>query len=99
MSEFAGYALDETMDAEDDRFLYRTGGMSDAMAYDLGIIDELGRYDHPPMFASHSKQSRQSCKHCGASELKLGQVPSGGWRLYAGEDVHVCDKYKAGKEL
>ena len=94
MGEFAGYALDETMDAEDDRFLYRQGLMSDSDAYDLGIIDELGYYNHPPMFFSqHRAPLSKTCRYCGESGLQWKSTEKG-WRLSHGNNVHVCDKYK-----
>jgi hypothetical protein len=58
--EFAGYALDETLDAEDDRFAYRSGSMSDAEAYELGVIDELGFYNHLPMFGQLPRQHKRA---------------------------------------
>ncbi len=45
MSEFAGYALDEVIEAENDRLAYRDGVMSDEEAFDLGIIDHFGAED------------------------------------------------------
>ena len=95
MGDMADYALDETMDAEDDRFLYRIGGMSDADAYNLGIIDELGFYDHKPMFSSTPKATSKTCKHCGKTGLQWKETVVGGWRLAAKNGkLHVCDAHK-----
>lgn len=89
MGEFAGYALDEAMDAENDRWLYRQGVMSEAVAYDLGIVDHLGRYEHVPMFP---RSTSKTCKHCGASGLRWKNTEHG-WRLHLGEAVHSCEQH------
>lgn len=92
MGEMADYTLDQVMDAEDDRFLYRTGGMSDAMAYDLGIIDELGGYSHPPMFLP--RVTTKACKHCGMKGL-IWKDTGNGWRLAAQNcELHTCAQHK-----
>ena len=92
MGDMADYALDETMDAEDYRFLYRIGGMSDAMAYDLGIIDELGGYSHPPMF--RTRVTTKICKHCGMKGL-IWKDTENGWRLAAANgELHTCAQHK-----
>lgn len=91
MGEMADYTLDQIIDAEDYRLLYRTGGMSDAMAYDLGIIDELGYYSHPPMFLP--RVTTKTCKHCGTKGL-VWKNTGNGWRLAtANGELHTCDKY------
>lgn len=85
--EFAGYALDEAIDAENDRWLYRQGVMSDAQAFELGIVDHLGRYQHVPMFPRS-----KTCKHCGAFGLHWMQTDRG-WRLGKAGAVHTCAAY------
>jgi len=95
MGDMAAVALDQTMDAEDDRFLYRTGGMSDATAYELGIVDELGGYDHPSMFLTVRSSIPRVCKYCNATNLHWVNFP-GGWRLaMANGTVHSCDEYQS----
>jgi hypothetical protein len=89
MSEFASYAVGEAMDAENDRWLYRQGIMSDADAFDLGVIDHCGQYCHVPMFSALYK----TCKHCGSHGLTWMQTKTG-WRLGRGGAVHVCEQYK-----
>jgi hypothetical protein len=89
MGEFAGYALDDAIDAENDRWLYRQGVMSDADAFDLGIIDHRGGYRHVPMYPAASSKT---CRHCGVSGLVWRQT-DGGWRLHAGAELHACDGY------
>lgn len=85
----ADYALDGVMNAEDDRFEYRMGRMSDARAYDLGIIDELGEYNHPPMFSAPYK----ICKYCGKKGL-VWFITGTGWRLAEKDGIiHSCEKY------
>ena len=92
MGEMADYALDQVMDAEDDRFLYRIGQMSDTEAYDLGIIDELGFYDHKPMFKNRTKQI--CCKFCNDTNVTWKQF-SHGWKLVDPNNIiHTCTKYK-----
>ena len=92
MSDMADFALSETMDAEDDRFSYRMGEMSDQNAYDLGIIDELGGYKHPSMFSGTSARQMR-CKYCGAGKLSWLETDRG-WRLatLAG-DLHSCKEH------
>lgn len=90
MGEFAGYALDEAMDAENDRWLYRQGMMSDFHAHDLGVIDDRGAYAHVPMFPS---SQGKTCKHCGLRGLAWREADDG-WRLHKGEEMHVCAEYK-----
>lgn len=90
MGEFAGYALDEAVDAENDRWLYRQGSMSEQRAYDLGIVDHMGRYEHVPMF---KRATLKTCKHCGATGLVWGNTEHG-WRLHHGGEVHICAEYK-----
>lgn len=87
--EFASYALDEAIDAENDRWLYRQGVMSDMQAHDLGIIDHMGRYKHVPMFPSNKMKA---CRYCGKSGLSWKQTPKG-WRLHSGEEPHECTEY------
>lgn len=89
MGEFAGYALDEAMDAENDRWLYRQGEMSEAEAYERGIVDHYGRYSHVPMLP---RQTAKSCRHCGMGGLSWRQA-TGGWRLHCGAVMHVCNSY------
>jgi hypothetical protein len=92
MGEFADYALDEAMEAENDRWLYRSGALTDKQAFELGIIDHLGRYAHRPMFAS--QPAPKVCKHCGASGLVWRETPRG-WRLYDSDGIHTCAQYRA----
>lgn len=90
MGEFAGYALNEAIDAENDRWLYRQGVMSDAQAFDLGVIDHMGRYKHVPMYAGvRAAPAPKTCRHCGATGLQWKKTETG-WRLHAGEVLHVC---------
>lgn len=93
MGDFADMALSETMDMEDLRFEYRMGGMSDFDAYDHGIIDERGFYQHRPMFGSAGPVSK-TCRHCGTTGLGWKSTPSG-WRLASGGVVHRCADYRA----
>lgn len=86
--EFAGYAIDESIDAENDRWLYRQGVMSESTAHDLGIVDHMGRYQHAPTFRSSSK----TCRHCGKGGLSWARMEKG-WRLCSGGIAHVCDQY------
>jgi hypothetical protein len=93
--EFAGYALDEAIDAENDRWLYRQGVMSDAQAFELGIIDHMGRYNHVSMFpvGARAKASVKTCRHCvagGLSWISTGK----GWRLALDGALHICAQYK-----
>lgn len=89
MGEFAGYALDEAIDAENDRWLYRQGVMSDHDAYELGIVDHYGSYRHVPMFP---RSTTKTCRHCGAAGLSWVAY-GGGWRLGRGGLVHSCQQY------
>lgn len=92
MGEFADYALEETMNAEDDRLAYRLGDMSQFEAYELGIIDELG-YEAGPRMSVPKR-----CRHCGATNLHWGQTTIG-WRLFSADNtLHECKQYqKIGK--
>ena len=87
--EFAGYALDESIDAEGDRWLYRQGVMSDADAYERGIVDQMGRYQHVPMFP---RSTGKTCIHCATPGLSWVQTGKG-WRLGKGGAVHTCPQY------
>lgn len=92
MGDMADYALEQVMDAEDDRFSYRMGGMSDAMAYDLGIIDSRGAESYRPMFKRISVAKQ--CKHCGLGGLHWKQVGSG-WRLASPDGkIHSCANHR-----
>lgn len=92
MGEMADWILDQLMDDEDDRFLYRMGGMSHAEAYDSGIIDELGWYSHQPMVLG--KPAMKTCKHCGKTGLHWKDTGSG-WRLATADDeLHTCAQHK-----
>lgn len=91
MGDFADMALNETMDMEDLRFEYRMGGMSDFDAYDHGIIDERGFYQHQPMFSPRSVS--KTCRACNATGLSWKSTPSG-WRLASGGVIHVCAAYR-----
>lgn len=88
--EFAGYALDEAIDAENDRWLYRQGVMRDSDAYDLGIIDHMGRYQHVPM---SPRVTAKTCIHCGATGLSWMRTEKG-WRLGSCGAVHTCSQYR-----
>ena len=90
MGEFAGYALDEAIDAENDRWLYRQGCMSEQEAFDLGIVDHLGRYEHVPMFPRHGTTLR--CKKCGSTDVRWRQQ-GGKWVLFSLQPgvVHTCE--------
>lgn len=89
MGEFAGYAIDEAIDAENDRWLYRQGVMNDDDAFDLGVIDNYGQYNHVPM----SPPVGKACKYCGLPGLSWMQTEAG-WRLGNGNVVHSCEGYK-----
>lgn len=89
--EFAGYAIDEAIDAENDRWLYRQGAMSEAQAYELGIVDHMGRYDHVPMFGN-VRSAGKTCRHCGASGLSWISTDRG-WRLGTNGALHICAQY------
>lgn len=101
MGDMADYALEQVYDAEDERFAYRMGEMSDQDAYDAGIIDEMGGYNHPPMFGHNTRAHRtipstsssKTCGHCGTTGLRW--VDTGhGWRLADSQNkVHSCDKW------
>jgi hypothetical protein len=93
MSDMAGFALEHVMDAEYDRFEYRMGRMSDARAYELGVIDERGGYNHPPMFSPTTLNTSRTCKHCGKSGLRWANQGSG-WRLQERDGaLHQCEQY------
>ena len=87
--EFAGYALDESIDEENDRWLYRQGVMRDPEAYERGIIDHVGRYKHAPMFP---RGTLKTCIHCAKSGLSWIRTDKG-WRLGEGGVVHACPQW------
>lgn len=91
--EFAGYAIDESIDAENDRWLYRQGLMSEQEAFDIGIVDHMGRYQHVPMFPIGT---RKTCIHCATSGLSWIRT-SKGWRLGVNGVVHACPEYARAK--
>ena len=88
MGEFADYAVDEAMEAENLRWLYRQGSMSDLEALDLGIIDHEGMYNHRPMLTS-STSPLKTCRHCGKTGLIWKQTDRG-WRLHGAGGIHSC---------
>jgi hypothetical protein len=91
MGDMADYALDQVMDCEDDRFQYMFGNMSDARAYELGIIDERGFYDHRPMF--QTRITTKTCRYCGKRGLEWRDT-GGGWRLADPcGTIHTCEQY------
>ena len=100
----ADFALEETMDAEFDRFLYRTGGMSDNDAFEKGIIDERGAYNHRPFYSrayghGGSGDKYATCKYCKAPGLIWKQV-NGTWRLASPEgEIHSCRNYSLVKAI
>jgi hypothetical protein len=80
----ADFALDQVMDAEDDRLEYLLGFITDEDAYELGIIDERGYMPRggysPP----------KVCKHCGTQNLHWAHSQQG-WRLAdAKGNIHTC---------
>ena len=91
MGDFADMALSETMDIEDMRFDYRMGGMSDRVAFELGVIDHEGFYDYRPMFRASPRAL--ACKHCGLQGLLWRKLDSGQWRLHMGTEAHTCAAY------
>ena len=91
MGDMADMALSETLDMEDLRFEYRMGGMSDQVAYQLGVIDERGGYHHVPMFSRTPRS--MTCRYCGAPGLSWVSTPTG-WRLGASGAVHSCGAYQ-----
>lgn len=89
MGDHADMAMHEAMDMEDLRFSYRVGAMSDLIAHDHGIIDELGFYPR-------STKPTQ-CKYCGVkADWKL--LSNGKWRLHNGDTPHTCKQYLESKE-
>lgn len=80
MSEYAGYALEETIDYE--------GLMLDLDnpldAYEAGIIDELGRFMHTASY-KYSK----TCRCCNQTGLSWGQF-NDKWRLFENGKLHEC---------
>lgn len=90
MGEMADMAIEHAMTAEEDRFAYFSGEMSEGEAYDLGIIDERGYTNSPPMFSS---TPRKTCAHCGHRDLHWRETDAG-WRLHTmGGELHVCKEY------
>lgn len=94
MGDMADYALEQVMEAEEDRFLWLMGGMSEFEAYERGIIDENGADLTHPMFrrrsSTKSRSSNKTCRHCGASGLVWKAVGSK-WRLATPDGViHSC---------
>lgn len=99
MGEFAGYALDEVMDHEDDRLRYKLGQMSLDEAYDLGIIDEMG-YQNRPWSGTVSlikaiRKPTITCKYCGLAGFRWKQTDQGQWRLHEVDKLHECSSYVA----
>lgn len=95
MGEFAGYALGECLDAEEDRDAYRDGRMSSQDAYDLGIIDHEGFMPIRPMSLRRQQAiAAKTCRACGAGGLKWGDH-GGKWRLFCGSQLHTCTQYRA----
>ena len=69
----------------------------DQQAYDLGIVDHMGRYKHVPMFGRRSAATylpsvpkQKTCRDCGKTGLRWGQVKGSVWRLFDGNAEHVC---------
>jgi hypothetical protein len=90
MADMADFALDQVMDAEDDRMAYLLGDMSDGEAFERGIIDERGGSNHPPMFTS---SPLKFCAHCGCPNLHWRETPHG-WRLHDSNcKIHTCKEY------
>jgi len=88
MGDGADMAISEMMNAEDDRFSYRMGMMTDAQAYDLGLIDERG------FMATASSGSSKQCRYCRRSGLHWTETNSG-WRLASADGtVHSCSEHK-----
>ena len=95
MGDMADYALEQVMDAEEDRFRFCSGGMGEQEAYDLGIIDELGYYNHPPMFAQPTaSRSCKSCKYCGKTKLHWVDTNNGGRLANFDGEIHNCEQHK-----
>ena len=100
MGDMADFALEQVMDAEYDRFEYRMGRMSDALAYDLGIIDEHGGYNHPPMFSTlRAPVHNKTCRYCGKTGLHWKNTELG-WRLADRDNtIQCCEQYVTNKVI
>ena len=57
MGEMADYALEEVLNEEDARTDYLLGNMPEHKAYEIGIIDELGRIVSDPILGINAERS------------------------------------------
>ncbi len=97
MGDMAYMALEETMEAETDRFLYRIGQMSYGEAYERGVIDESGCEPLPPWFQKRLEEARKyraegkTCRYCNRKGL-LWKNTDNGWRLAEPSGaIHSCN--------
>ena len=94
MADMADFALGDVMDAEDDRFAYIMGDMSDGEAYERGIIDEMGGSNHPPILGRSGESATKQCAHCGVGGLQWVSVDHDRWRLADHDgNLHTCTSY------
>ena len=82
MGDMADFALDQVEYYEDRRHAYRIGEISDAEAYEEGILDELG-------YEIGSGQRSITCYCCQQSGLHWEKL-KGKWRLFDGNSLHNC---------
>lgn len=84
MGEMADYFLESMSDIEYGAHGEPYDGFDNVM-YD----EESGRYLGPG-----SGRSRvMKCRYCGLDGLRWG-LSDRGWRLYNGDNMHSCSKYK-----
>jgi hypothetical protein len=86
MGDMADLAIEEMEDYEMFRQLYRIGQLEDVVAFDRGIIDELG-------YEIGSEAKAPTCKHCNKTGLAWKQHKSGKWWLIEADGSwHTCSK-------
>lgn len=73
------YLIDPIMDEEELFFLYHRGELSDADAFELGLINGLGR----------ESTSYKVCRYCNTHNL-FWSTYMGKWRLFDSKGIHRC---------
>lgn len=83
MGDMADLELEQVEHYEERRLAYHLGQISDADAFDEGVIDELG-YEYIP-----SRQNSQTCYCCKQTGLHWKPY-HGKWRLFDNDGIHKC---------
>ena len=90
MGEMADYFLEQVDEFEEAYLDFKLGKLPYDIAYDRGIIDEMG-------FEERTKGITKTCRCCGKDGLTWGNL-NNKWLLFEGNVLHDCPKNKYNKK-